>query len=224
MITNTIKPVEFIQNITAKVVKVVAVSKTKPLEDILNLYNSGHTIFGENRTKELKEKHEALPKNIEWHFIGNLQTKQVKYIAPFVSMIHSVDSEKLIRVIDKEAGKSKRLIDCLLQIYIAKEETKNGFLFEELTELLKTGIAKELLNINLRGIMGMATFTDDKTQIRNEFKSLKQYFNILKQEFFMEKDSFNEISMGMSNDYEMAIEEGSTMVRIGSLIFGSRQS
>ena len=220
MIIHTINAVDLIKNITAKGVKVVAVSKTKPLEDIMSLYNSGHTVFGENRTKELKDKYDALPKNIEWHFIGNLQSKQVKYIISFVSMIHSADSEKLLRIINIESGKNNKVTDCLLQIYIAKEETKSGFEFDELKKLLMSGITKELLNINIRGVMAMATFTDDKTQIRNEFRNLKNYFDILKEEFFKEKDSFNEISMGMSNDYEIAVEEGSTMVRIGSLLFG----
>lgn len=200
----------------------VAVSKTKPNEAIMNLYAQGQRIFGENRVQELVEKYEALPKDIDWHLIGHLQTNKVKYIAPFVQMIHSVDSLKLLKEINKQAAKCERMIDCLLQMHIADETTKFGLDDTEVIDLLNSMEFKNFQNIRITGVMGMATFTDDKSQVRNEFRQLTSIFNQLKRDFFEENETFKEISMGMSGDYQIAIEEGSTMVRIGSLLFGTR--
>lgn len=199
-------------------VTLVAVSKTKPNEDILEAYNVGHRVFGENKVQELAEKHETLPKDIEWHMIGHLQRNKVKYIAPFVHLIHGVDSFKLLKEINKRAFQNNRTINCLLQIHIAQEQTKFGFSEEEVIALLNSQEYKELTNVKIVGLMGMATFTDDETQIRNEFKSLKQLFDKLST-FNLQ---FTTLSMGMSGDYQIAIEEGSTMVRVGSSIFGER--
>ncbi len=203
-------------------VKLIAVTKTKPVETILDAYNSGYKIFGENKAQELVQKYEALPKDIEWHMIGHLQSNKVKYIAPFVSMIHGVDKFKLLKVIDKEGRKNKRKIDCLLQFHIAKEETKFGLDLNEAEDFLSSPEFNDLEYVNVRGIMGMATFTENTELIRNEFKELVHIFNELKKQFFSQKEDFTEISMGMSNDYKIAVEEGSTMVRIGSLLFGPR--
>jgi pyridoxal phosphate enzyme (YggS family) len=205
-----------------KEVTLVAVSKTKPNAAIEEAYATGHRIFGENRVQELVEKHELLPKDIEWHLIGHLQTNKVKYIAPFVSMIHAVDSFKLLKEIDKQAKKNNRIIECLLQFHIAEEDSKFGLSFEEVHELLETPELVELQNISIVGIMGMATFTDDKEQVREEFRNLENYFQIIKSHFFKFNPNFKHISMGMSGDYKIAIEEGSTMVRVGSSIFGTR--
>lgn len=199
-------------------VTLVAVSKTKPNEDILEAYNVGHRVFGENKVQELAEKYETLPKDIEWHMIGHLQRNKVKYIAPFVHLIHGVDSFKLLKEINKRAFQNNRTINCLLQIHIAQEQTKFGFSEEEVIALLNSQEYKELTNVKIVGLMGMATFTDDETQIRNEFKSLKQLFDKLST-FNLQ---FTTLSMGMSGDYQIAIEEGSTMVRVGSSIFGER--
>lgn len=203
-------------------VTLIAVSKTKPVTDLQEAYDAGQRIFGENKALEMRDKHQELPKDIQWHFIGHLQTNKIKYIAPFVSLIHSIDSISLLEAINKEAVKNNRVIDCLLQFHIAKEETKFGLDIEEAEEMLKSDSYKNLNNINIIGVMGMATFTDDVNQIRNEFKSLKNIFNILKERYFQDKESFKEISMGMSDDYPIAIEEGATMVRVGSKIFGAR--
>ncbi len=200
----------------------VAVSKTKPAEAIQELYEQGQRIFGENRVQELTWKYEALPKDIEWHAIGHLQTNKVKYIAPFVAMIHSVESLKLMKEINKQAKKNERVIEVLLQFHIAEEDTKFGLDLLEAQEILNSDFYKNAENIKVVGVMGMATFTDDKNQVRNEFRTLKNIFDDLKKEFFESDDSFKEISMGMSGDYELAVEEGSTMVRIGSLLFGAR--
>lgn len=202
--------------------KLVAVSKTKPNEAILKLYGKGQRIFGENRVQDLVQKHEALPKDIEWHFIGHLQTNKVKYIAPFVSLIHGVDSLKLLKEIDKQAKRNERVIDCLLQFHIAEEDTKFGLDFGEAETLLRSADFQKMRNVRITGVMGMATFTDDMGQVRRELKSLKSIFEKLKSLFFDEADAFREISMGMSGDYEIAVEEGSTMVRIGTLLFGKR--
>ncbi len=202
--------------------KLIAVSKTHPAERVLELYNQGLRRFGENRVQELTAKYEALPKDIEWHLIGHLQTNKVKYIAPFVACIQSVDSWKLLEEIDKQAAKQERVIDCLLQFHIAEEETKFGLDEKEANELLDSAAFKALKNVRITGVMGMATFTDDQTQVRREFQHLKKIFEDLKASFFKEKESFQEISMGMSGDYEMAVEEGSTIVRVGTLLFGSR--
>lgn len=202
--------------------KLIAVSKTHPAERVLELYNQGQRCFGENRVQELTAKYEALPKDIEWHLIGHLQSNKVKYIAPFVACIQSVDSWKLLEEIDKQAEKNERVIDCLLQFHVAEEETKFGLDETEANELLESPAFKALKNVRITGVMGMATFTDDQTQVRREFQHLKKIFEDLKTSFFKEQESFQEISMGMSGDYEMAVEEGSTMVRVGTLLFGSR--
>ncbi len=203
-------------------VKIIAVSKTHPKEMIQEVYDFGHRVFGENKAQEMTDKHEALPKNIEWHMIGHLQTNKVKYIAPFVSMIHSVDSLKLLKEIDKEAIKNNRVIDCLLQIDIANEETKFGMLEKEALELLSSEDFAQLKNIRICGVMGIGSITDDRNKTRSEFKNLKTTFSTLKEKFFKNESYFSEISMGMSSDYDIAIEEGSTIVRIGSSIFGQR--
>ena len=203
-------------------VTLVVVSKTKPVEDIQQAYDAGQRIFGENQVQELVEKYEALPKDIEWHLIGHLQTNKVKYIAPFISMIHSVDSIKLLQEINKQAQKNKRVIDCLLQIYIADEETKYGLNFDEAIDLLRSDELTELKNIRIRGLMGIATNTDNQKQIKDEFYELDTFFDGIKQSFFRKDDSFDELSMGMSSDYQLAMEMGSTMVRIGSTVFGQR--
>ena len=203
-------------------VKIIAVSKTHPKELIQEVYDFGHRIFGENKAQEMMEKYEALPKDIQWHMIGHLQTNKVKYIAPFVSMIHSVDSMKLLKEIDKEAIKNNRVIDCLLQIDIANEDTKFGMLEKEAIELLSSEDFAQLNNIRICGVMGIGSITVDINKTRQEFKNLKVTFLTLKEKFFKNEDYFTEISMGMSSDYDIAIEEGSTIVRIGSLIFGQR--
>lgn len=212
----------FLAKIKNSNVKLVAVSKTKSPDIILEVYKAGHKIFGENKVQELTQKYEVLPKDIEWHFIGHLQTNKVKYIVPFINLIHSVDSLKLLKEINKEAVKNNRTIDCLLQIHIAKEETKFGLGFEEALALLQSEEYKLLKNIKIIGLMGMATLTDNINLIRSEFKELKAFFDDLKKFVLKDNAEFKELSMGMSGDYEIAIEEGSTMVRVGSSIFGSR--
>jgi pyridoxal phosphate enzyme (YggS family) len=203
-------------------VTLVAVSKTKPVSDLLEAYDNGQLIFGENKAQELVLKAQELPKDIEWHMIGHLQTNKVKIIAPFVHLIHAVDSIKLLKEINKQAAKNKRIIRCLLQFHIAKEESKFGMDFVTVKNLLGSNDFIEMQNISIVGLMGMATFTDNKEQIRDEFRSLEGYFQIVKSHFFKFNDAFEHISMGMSGDYKIAIEEGSTMVRIGSSIFGAR--
>ncbi len=203
-------------------VKLVAVSKKKSSEIIMQAYNAGHKIFGENKAQELIQKQEELPNDIEWHFIGHLQTNKAKYLAPFVSMIHGIDSLKILKTVNKEAQKSNRIIPCLLQFHIAEESTKFGLSEEEAHEILDSSEYKTLRNVSIVGVMGMATFTDDEEQVRNEFRFLKKIFDKLKKEYFPRKKGFKEISMGMSDDYSIAVEEGSTIVRIGSKIFGSR--
>lgn len=203
-------------------VRLIAVSKTKPASDILEAYNTGQRCFGENRVQEILNKKDLLPDDIEWHLIGHLQTNKVKYIVPFISMIQSVDSYKLLAAISSEALKLERIIDCLLQIHIADEETKYGFTLPELISCLQSENIPELENIRICGVMGMATFTSDIYQLKQEFSYLRDCFNSIKASFFSSSTSFREISMGMSGDFETAIREGSTMVRIGSLIFGER--
>lgn len=203
-------------------VTLVAVSKTKPAEDIQTAYDAGQRVFGENKVQELTDKYELLPKDIEWHFIGHLQRNKVKYMAPFVSLIHAVDSFKLLKEIDKQAQKHDRVISCLLQFHIADETSKFGLNLEEAHDLLSSKEFVEMHNISIVGVMGMATFTDDTEQVRDEFRTLENYFNVLKSHFFKYNDAFKEISMGMSGDYQIAIEEGSTMIRLGSSIFGTR--
>lgn len=203
-------------------VELVVVSKTQSVEHILEAYHCGQRIFGENKVQELTAKQKELPKDIEWHLLGHLQTNKVKYIATFISLIHSVDSLKLLMEISKEALKNNRTINCLLEFYIASEETKYGLSWEEACDILNSNEFKELKNIRICGVMGMASFVDDELTIRREFKTLVEYFNQLKKEFFPDKSYFKEISMGMTSDYLSAIEEGSTMVRIGTAIFGER--
>lgn len=213
---------EIIKGIPAHV-KLVAVSKTKPEEDILELYQAGHRIFGESKVQELVPKYEHLPKDIQWHMIGHLQSNKVKYIAPFVHLIHSVDSFKLLKTIDKEAQKCQRTIDCLLQMHIAEEETKFGLDLPEAEALLSSPEFGQLQNVRIVGLMCMATFTEDQQQIHREFRQLHHFFTQLRTKFFSQDPAFCEMSMGMSDDYAIGIAEGSTMVRIGSLIFGHRQ-
>ena len=203
-------------------VKIVAVSKTKPIEDIMTAYEAGQRIFGENRVQELVSKSELLPVDIKWHLVGHLQTNKVRQLIPFVSMIHSADSLRLLEEISCESERAGRVTECLLQFHIAMEETKSGLSYEEAVQILGSPDAKRLKGIRIRGVMGMATYTDDQGLIREEFRHLKIYYDQLKETFFKEDSLFSEISMGMSGDYQIAIEEGTTMVRIGSLIFGER--
>ena len=202
--------------------RLVAVSKTQPTEAILNLYDQGQRIFGENKVQELVSKHEALPKDIEWHLIGHLQSNKVKYMASFVAMIHSVDSLKLLEEINRQAERNHRVINCLLQFKINDEETKFGLDQKEAFALLESASYPTLQNIRLCGVMGMASFVEDEEQIRQEFKALHQIFDALKDRYFPNDENFKEISMGMSDDYPIAIAEGSTLVRIGTLLFGAR--
>ncbi|QXU43126.1 YggS family pyridoxal phosphate-dependent enzyme [Pedobacter sp. D749] len=202
--------------------KLIAVSKTQPVESILEAYNAGQRIFGENHVQEMVDKEAQLPKDIEWHLIGHLQSNKVKYIAPFVKLIHGVDSLKLLQEIDKQAKKNKRVIDCLLQVYIADEDTKFGLGFDEVIELLRDEVFAELKNVRIVGLMAIATNTKNEKQITIEFHELKVFFDGIKVSFFRKEDFFKEISTGMSADYKIAIAEGSTMVRIGSSIFGKR--
>ena len=203
-------------------VSLIAVSKTKPVEDIQQAYNAGQRLFGENIVQDLVDKYEHLPKDIEWHLIGHLQTNKVKYIAPFIHMIQSVDSLKLLQEIDKQAKKNNRVIDCLLQVYIADEETKFGFGFDEVIELLRSDDLNVLQHVRIRGLMGIATNTDNEKQIKEEFYELRTFFDGIKLSFFKNDVAFDTVSMGMSGDYKIAIEQGSTMVRLGSTIFGER--
>jgi pyridoxal phosphate enzyme (YggS family) len=203
-------------------VRLVAVSKTKPVKSIQEAYNAGQRIFGENRVQELTQKQPLLPDDIEWHLIGHLQKNKVKYIASFISLIHSVDSLELLETINKEAAKCGRVISCLLQFHVAKEETKFGLNFEEAVALIHSKKFSEMKNIKICGVMGMATLTEDESIVRKEFRELEGIFTTLKEQDFNTSKDFKEISMGMSGDYKIAIEEGSTLVRIGSAIFGER--
>jgi len=203
-------------------VKLVAVSKTMPNEAIMEAFDAGQRHFGENKAQEIIRKQQELPADIKWHFIGHLQTNKVKFIAPFVDLIESVDSLKLLREINKQGEKAERIVSCLLQFHIAEEETKFGLDLSEAKELIDAIEKEQMQNIQIKGVMGMATFTENEDQVRKEFKQLRKYFEIIKDEHFHSKDGFNEISMGMSGDYQIAIEEGSTIVRIGSSIFGER--
>jgi pyridoxal phosphate enzyme (YggS family) len=219
-ITNNIKALK--EEIEVANTKLVAVSKTKPVEDLQEAYDAGQRIFGENQVQEMVEKYEKLPKDIEWHLIGHLQTNKVKYIAPFIHLIHSVDSLKLLTEINKQALKNNRVIDCLLQIYIADEETKYGLGFDEAIELLESQEFTELKNVRIVGLMGIATNTENMKLVKEEFYELKTLFDGIKVSYFRNQDYFKEISMGMSSDYKVAMEQGSTLVRIGSDIFGQR--
>ena len=202
--------------------RLVAVSKTKPVSDIQLLYDLGQRIFGENKVQELTDKHQALPQDIDWHLIGHLQSNKVKYIAPFVGMIHAVDSLKLLEEINRQAEKYNRIIPCLLQVHIAQEETKFGMDAGEIEALLLSSSYLSMHHIEIHGLMGMATNTDDEAQVDKEFKGLKDLFDRLKAEHFSGKEYFRQLSMGMSSDYHIAIRHGATLVRIGSEIFGSR--
>ena len=203
-------------------VRLVAISKYHPNEYIEAAYAEGHRIFGESHEQELRQKHETLPKDIQWHFIGHLQTNKVKYIAPYVTMIEAVDSLKLLREIDKQASKNERVIDVLLELHIAEEETKYGLTPEALRELLAGGEWRELKHVRICGLMMMASYVDDTEQIRSEFRLAKSLFDEAKAKYFADDDAFCERSWGMSHDYRIAVEEGSTMVRIGTTIFGPR--
>lgn len=203
-------------------VRLVAVSKFHPNEAIEEAYKVGQRIFGESREQELSTKYETLPKDIEWHFIGHLQTNKVKYIAPYIAMIHAVDSYKLLAEIDKQAAKYNRVIPCLLEIHIAQEESKYGFTFDTCRQMLEEGGWKQLKHVCIAGVMGMGTNTDDEKEVEKEFRSLADFFRSLKQDYFSQTDSFKEISMGMSHDYQIAIKCGTTLVRVGSKIFGER--
>ena len=203
-------------------VTLVAVSKTKPVSDIQEAYDAGQRVFGENHALEMRDKHEVLPKDIQWHFIGHLQTNKIKYIIPFVTLIHSIDTANLLEAVNKEARKHDRVVNCLLQFHIAQEETKFGLDLSEARQLLESEAFKQMENIRICGVMGMATFTDDEVEIRKEFKHLKDIFDTLKKEYLSDQPQFKELSMGMSEDYPIAIEEGATLVRVGSKIFGPR--
>jgi PLP dependent protein len=203
-------------------VKLIAVSKTKPVSDIQIAYNEGQRYYGENRIQELLSKINMLPKDIEWHFVGHLQSNKVRHIIPFISMIQSVDSNKLLSYINSEAIKANRVVDCLLQLHIATEETKYGFNRYEVSHMLDSVEFRNINNVRICGLMGMATFTEDQSQVREEFRYLANFFQEIKEKYFAGQKHFKEKSMGMSGDYKIAIEEGSTMVRLGSSIFGER--
>ena len=202
--------------------RLIAVSKTKPVEDLQQAYDAGQRVFGENKALEMRDKHEVLPNDIQWHFIGHLQTNKIKYIISYVSLIHSIDSCNLLNEVNIAAAKKDRVVDCLLQFHIADEDTKYGLSFDEAQVLLNSPEYKAMNNIRIVGVMGMATFTDNKDQIRQEFRNLKSIFDRLKEQYFADNDSFKEISMGMSDDYYDAILHGANMVRVGTGIFGER--
>jgi hypothetical protein len=203
-------------------VKIVAVSKFHPVEQIREAYDGGQRIFGESRVQELVAKQAVLPDDIEWHFIGTLQRNKVKYIAPFIRLVHSLDNESLMSEIDKRGAENDRVIPCLLQIHIARETTKSGFVPQECADFLAEGRWRNYTHVQLSGVMGMATLTDDAEQIRSEFRLLKSLFDEWKRKYFADEPAFSEISMGMSDDYPIAVEEGSTMIRVGTMIFGKR--
>jgi len=203
-------------------VTLVAVSKTKPTSMVLDLFHEGHLDFGENKVQDLVAKYDQLPKQIRWHMIGHLQTNKVKFIAPFVHLVHGVDSMKLLRTINKEGEKNERTINCLFQIHIASEATKFGLNETELEEIINSEEFREMNFVKISGLMGMATYTDDSDQVRKEFRNLKRIFDKLKSDHFNDNSDFSILSMGMSGDYQLAIEEGSTLIRVGSLIFGPR--
>lgn len=219
MIAKTIKD---IKDTLPEGVRLIAVSKFHPVEAVMEAYNAGQRLFGENKVQEMTAKHEVLPKDIEWHFIGHLQTNKVKYIAPYVTMIHSIDSLHLLTEVNRQAEKANRVIDVLLQIHIAHEETKFGMTFDECRELLNKGSWKTLTHVRICGLMGMATFTDDMEQVEREFVSLQAFLEELKNSWFTGDATFKELSMGMTDDYPIAVRHGSTFVRIGTLIFGER--
>ena len=214
--------IDHFRKVLSKGVKLIAISKTKPTADILEAYHAGHKIFGENKVQELVDKYKALPKDIEWHMVGHVQSNKVKYMAPFVHLIHGIDRPKLFSVIDKEGRKNNRVIDVLMQFHIAAEASKFGFSLQEAIDFIDSHYFENFEFVKIKGVMGMATFTNDMEQVRSEFHKLTGMFQQLKSTYFKHDPEFREISMGMSNDYQIAIDEGATMVRIGSLIFGSR--
>lgn len=220
--THIQEQIQAIKNGLPQNVRLVAVSKFHPINALQEAYDSGQRVFGESKVQEMTQKYEALPKDIEWHFIGHLQTNKIKYMAPYVSLIHGVDSYKLLVEINKQALKANRIISCLLQIHIAKEETKFGFSTDECIKMLEEGNWKTLNNIQIAGVMGMATNTEDESCISDEFGTLANFFQYIKNNYFPNNPNFKEISMGMSDDYPIAIEKGSTLIRIGSKIFGER--
>ena len=213
---------QILAELQAASTQLIAVSKTKPTDAVLALYEQRQRDFGENKVQELLLKYEVLPKDIRWHFIGHLQSNKVKQIAPFIHLIHSVDSMDILREINKQAKKQHKIINCLLQFKIAQEDTKYGFDAESVEMMLQSSDYQSFENVNIIGVMGMATFIDDENQIREEFIRLRIIFNDLKNKYFRENPAFKEISMGMSDDYQIAVKEGSTMVRIGTLLFGAR--
>ena len=219
---NISENIKNIRSTLPETVKLVAVSKTQPKEFIEEAYKTGQRIFGESKPLEMRDKYQLLPKDIEWHFIGHLQTNKVKYLVSFVSLIHSVDTFKLLQTINKEAFKAEKVVPCLLQMHIAKEETKFGFSFSEIEEFLCSDEFKEMQNVKICGLMGMATYSEDEELIRSEFKYLADCFQNLKEKYFADNEYFKEISMGMSGDYLLAMEYGSTLIRVGSSIFGER--
>lgn len=218
--TDVIKNIESIRPLIPDGVRLVAVSKTKPAAMIQDAYSVGQRLFGENKALEMRDKHAQLPDDIEWHFIGHLQTNKIKYIIPYVTLIHSIDSLSLLQAVNKEAAKHDRVVDCLLQFHIATEETKFGLDRAEADELMQH--YGELPNVCLVGVMGMATNTDNKEQVRSEFRNLHTIFSDLKAKYFADRPEFRELSMGMSHDWQIAVEEGSTLIRLGSTIFGAR--
>ncbi len=216
---------ETIKSITGAVpphVQVVAVSKTKSAQAIMEAYNAGQRIFGENKVQEILQKHALLPPDISWHFIGHLQTNKVRYITPFISLIHSIDSLKLLVEVNRAALKNNRIIECLLEFHIAVEETKFGLDYREAVSILESDAYKQMGNIRITGVMGMSSFSEDFTMVRSEFRTLRNHFITLKNRYFNKTESFRHISMGMSGDYQIAIEEGSTLIRLGTIIFGDR--
>lgn len=219
---NIAENIKQVQNELPERVRLVAVSKFHPNEAIEEAYRAGQRIFGESKVQEMTAKYESLPKDIEWHFIGHLQTNKIKYIVPYVTLIHGIDSYKLLAEVDKQAAKADRVVDCLLQLHIAREETKFGFSFDECREMLASGEWKALHNIRIRGLMGMATNTENAEQIKAEFCSLSSFFQEVKSKWFADSEAFKELSMGMSHDYHEAIAAGSTLIRVGSKIFGER--
>ncbi len=212
----------FLEKLKGNSVQLVAVSKTKPEAQLMEAYEVGWRDFGENKVQEMTAKYEALPQDIRWHLIGTLQTNKIKYIAPYVYLIHSVDRLKVLKEIDKRAEQNERIINCLLQIHIADEETKSGFDYAEAEQLLKSEELLQYQHVKIIGLMGMATNTDNMEQVRREFRGLKQFYDRMQAEIQQPNVAFSELSMGMSGDYEIAIEEGSTMIRVGSAIFGAR--
>lgn len=212
-----------LQDSLPKGVGLVAVSKFHPVELLREAYDAGQRIFGESRAQELLQKVGQMPDDVKWHFIGHLQTNKVRAIVPYVAMIHSIDSEKLLRVVDSEAERAGRVVDVLLQLHVAQEETKYGMTADKCVAMVESGVLAELTHVRVCGVMGMATNTDDEYEIRAEFRKIKQVFDLLHEGCLHDSDCFREISMGMSDDYQIAVEEGSTLVRVGHSIFGERQ-